>query len=64
MKARRLLWIGGLLVTLGWVLPYLMVIHVLESTFFLNFLSWGASAVGLLLGLLGSAGLIRERRKE
>jgi len=64
MKPRRLLWLGGFLVTLGWVLPYLMVIHVLESTFFLNFLSWGASAVGLLLGLLGSAGLIRERRKE
>lgn len=64
MKPRTLLWIGGCLVFLGWLLPLLMVIHVLESTFFLNFFSWGASVTGLFLGLLGSAGFVRERWKK
>jgi hypothetical protein len=32
-----------------------MVIGVLESTFFLNFLSFAASIIGLFLGLLGIA---------
>ncbi|MBI5297584.1 MAG: hypothetical protein HY869_19055 [Chloroflexi bacterium] len=64
MKPRTLFWIGGCLVFLGWLLPLLMVIHVLESTFFLNFFSWGASVTGLFLGLLGSAGFVRDRRRN
>ena len=64
MKPRTLFWIGGCLVFLGWLLPLLMVIHLLESTFFLNFFSWGASVTGLFLGLLGSAGFVRDRRRN
>ncbi|MFZ5880980.1 MAG: hypothetical protein ACOY0R_16560 [Chloroflexota bacterium] len=64
MKPRTLFWIGGCLVFLGWLLPLLMVIHVFESTFFLNFFSWGASVTGLFLGLLGSAGFVRDRRRN
>jgi hypothetical protein len=64
MKPRTLLWIGGFLVFLGWLLPLLMVIKVLESTFFLNFFSWGASVTGFFLGLLGSAGFVRDRRRN
>jgi hypothetical protein len=40
---------------LGIALPFLMVIQVLESTFFLNFFSWGASVAGLALGTIGFA---------
>jgi hypothetical protein len=40
---------------LGIILPFLMVIQVLESTFFLNFFSWGASVAGLALGTIGFA---------
>ena len=32
---------------LGILLPFLMVIQVLESTFFLNFFSWSASVAGI-----------------
>ncbi|MGB8983586.1 MAG: hypothetical protein WCC12_17085 [Anaerolineales bacterium] len=39
--------LGLALMLLGIILPFLMVIRVLESTFFLNFFSWGASAAGL-----------------
>lgn len=56
MKSPRLLLGLGLsLMLLGVILPFLMVIHVVESTFFLNFFSWGASVVGLVLGMIGVA---------
>ena len=50
---RALLIVGFFLVLFGAVAPFLIVIGVLESTFFLNFLSFGASIVGLFLGFLG-----------
>ena len=52
---RLLLSLGLLLMLLGILLPFLMVIHVVESTFFLNFFSWGASVAGLALGTVGFA---------
>jgi hypothetical protein len=52
---RSLLILGFFLVLFGAMAPFLMVIGVLESTFFLNFLSFGASVIGLFLGLLGIA---------
>lgn len=52
---RLLLSLGVFLMLLGIALPFLMVIQVLESTFFLNFFSWGASVSGLALGTIGFA---------
>jgi hypothetical protein len=64
MKSPRfLLSLGVLLMLLGIVLPFLMVIRVLESTFFLNFFSWGASVAGLSFGTVGFA-LWSRGRKE
>ena len=40
---RLMVSLGLTLMLLGIILPFLMLIHVLESTFFLNFFSWGAS---------------------
>lgn len=57
-----LLGLGLLLMVLGIVLPFLIVIKVLESTFFLNFFSWGASVGGLSLGMIGFAMYSRNRR--
>lgn len=59
---RLLLSLGLFLMLLGIVLPFLMVIQVLESTFFLNFFSWGASVVGLALGTIGFATWSKNRR--
>ena len=59
---RLLLSLGVILLLLGIVLPFLMVIQILESTFFLNFFSWGASVTGLALGTIGFAMYSRGRR--
>ena len=56
--------IGFALVVLGVVLPFLMVLHVIESTFFLNFFSYGASLLGLILGLIGSAMYVGVHKRK
>jgi hypothetical protein len=63
MSPVGLIVIGFVLSLTGAVLPFLMVIHVIPSTFFLNFFSYGASLVGLFLGIIGASYYIREKRK-
>lgn len=60
----QLIGIGFLLVLAGAVLPFLMVMRILESTFFLNFFSYAASVAGLMLGLIGTALYTSRRRRE
>ncbi len=59
---RLLLSLGLTLMLVGILLPFLMVIRVLESTFFLNFFSWGASVAGLSFGTIGFALRSGKRR--
>jgi hypothetical protein len=47
--------IGLGLVLLGVALPLLMVLDMLEPTYFLGFLSFSASLGGVLLGLVGAS---------
>jgi hypothetical protein len=61
---RLLLALGVILMLLGIALPFLMVIKVLESTFFLNFFSYGVSIAGLALGTIGFALWSRNRRGD
>ena len=60
---RLLLGLGLFLMILGIVIPFLIVIRVLESTFFLNFFSWGASVAGLFMGIIGVATWVRKRKE-
>ncbi len=53
---RQLIAVSVILLMFGCVMPFLMAIHVVESTLFLNFLSFGASVLGLFLGVAGVAG--------
>jgi len=55
--------LGFILVMLGCLGPFLMVLHVIPSTFFLNFVSYVASVLGLFLGVLGAALYARSKRK-
>ena len=60
-KPNKMILTGFVLVVLGWVLPFLMMLRVLEPSFFLSFLSYGASITGLLLGIIGSAmGMVKR----
>ena len=62
MNARLILVIGFLLIFLGGVvLPFLMVLHIVQPTFFLVFLSFTSSTIGLFLGLIGAAEYVRKR---
>ena len=56
------IFIGFILVLLGAVFPFLMVMRIIESTWLLNFFSYGASLVGLFLGFIGASMYAREKR--
>ena len=53
---KQLLVLAVFLLLFGCIMPFLMALWVVESTFFLNFLSFGASILGLFLGIAGIAG--------
>jgi len=60
----RMIILGLILLVAGIILPLLMVVKVVESTFFLNFLSYGMSMVGSVIGIAGAAFFIRFNRKR
>jgi hypothetical protein len=66
MRARpiQLIVVGFILVMLAWVLPFLMLLHVIPSTFALDFFSYAAGLVGLFMGIIGAASYysIHKRR--
>jgi hypothetical protein len=51
----RLVAIAVVLLLFGCIMPFLMVTQAVPSTFFLNFLSFAASTLGLFLGIIGIA---------
>jgi len=55
MKSPLLMLNSGVIMMMvgGVLVPFLMVIKVIESTYFLNFFSWGLSTLGLALGTVG-----------
>lgn len=59
-----LLGVGFLLLILGVVLPALMVIEIVESTFFLNIVAYSASLLGMVIGFIGSVMLFGRSRKK
>jgi len=60
----QLILLGFLLSLLGVILPFMMVLHRIPSTFFLNFFSYTASVCGLILGIAGAALYIRQSRNK
>ncbi len=55
--------IGALMMLSGWAVVFAMVLHLLESTFFLNFAAYLVSLFGVLLGLRGLLLLWTNRRR-
>lgn len=60
----RMIILGTILMVLGVILPLLMVIKVIPSTFFLNFFSYGASLSGMFLAAIGFAYRFKGKNKE
>ncbi len=60
---RVIILVAFILVLLGAVLPFLMVMRVLEASFLLAFISYATSTGGLILGVIGAAMYVRERRR-
>ena len=56
--------IGFLLVTTGLVLSWLMVLRIIPASFLVSFIAYGASILGLLVGLVGSASYVAGKRRE
>ncbi|NSW53305.1 MAG: hypothetical protein HPY85_12440 [Anaerolineae bacterium] len=65
MRPIHYILIGFVLVLAGVAFPFLMVIGVIQPSLWLNFVSYGASVVGLFLGMWGAFSYVRiERRKK
>jgi uncharacterized membrane protein YedE/YeeE len=64
LDPKILIGIGFPLLVLGFVLPMLMTMQIIPSTFFLNFFSYGASLLGLILGMLGAMSIIVRNRNR
>ena len=62
MDPRGIIALGFVLVVLGFLLPFLMLLHVIQASFLLGFLSYGASVTGLFLGVLGGVLYARTKR--
>ena len=62
-EPRFLLSLGLILLFTGWIIPLLMIMHIIPSTFFLNFVAWGASVSGLFLGFIGVATWTKLRKQ-
>ncbi|MFN2145902.1 MAG: hypothetical protein ACK2T7_11175 [Anaerolineales bacterium] len=61
---KRLILIGFILVLFGAAMPWFLVLKLVESTFWINFLTFGAQVVGLFLGVIGAAMLGVSRKKK
>ncbi len=56
-----LMMVGFLLVLIGFLVPFLTVIKIIEANLFLLLASYGASVAGLFLGVVGAAYYTRQR---
>lgn len=64
ISPRFFLILGSILLLVGWVIPLLVIMGVVESMFFLNLIGWGASVSGLFLGFLGGAMWVKMNKEE
>jgi hypothetical protein len=61
---KRLLLLSFVFLLLGVVIPFLMVMEVIESTYFLNFFSFIISFLGLVVGIIGATYYVRLNRSD
>lgn len=52
------------LLIIGVILPFMMVLELLESTLFLSFLAAASSTAGFIMGFVGIAKYVSSRRQR
>lgn len=60
----KIIGLGFTLVLLGVLIPLLIVIRVIQSTLFLNFLAYTLSTAGMIIGFIGMTFLVKVRRDK
>ncbi len=60
----RILVIGFVLVLAGVVLPFLMVMEIIESTIFMNFFAYTLSLIGIIIGGFGASMFVKFNRRK
>jgi len=61
LSPKGMMFLGVGLMILGVVLPFLMILRIIEASFWVSFLSYGGSVSGLVIAFLG---LIMYARRE
>lgn len=64
MPFNRFVVVGFVLVLVGAVLPFLIVLRYVPSTFLLNFLAYATSTVGIFLAVIGVAMHVGKARNK
>lgn len=57
----RLIILGGIMVLFGFCASFAMVLRLVDATFWLSFLAYIGSMLGVFLGLLGVLGYNSQR---
>lgn len=60
----KIILLGFVLVLVSVILPLLMVIQIIPSTIFLNFLTYTLSVAGMIIGFVGMTFIVRLRREK
>lgn len=60
----RMLVIGFIFVLAGVVLPFLMIMKVIESTIFMNFFAYTLSLIGIIIGGFGASMFVKFNRHK
>lgn len=63
-NSRNLILVALALLIIGVILPFMMVLELLESTLLLSFLSAASSTSGFILGFVGIAKYVGSRRQR
>jgi hypothetical protein len=61
LRSKKILAISLILIVIGVVLPWLMVLHLIDSTLFLNFFAYTALVAGMFLGAIGVATYMSDK---
>lgn len=64
LRTAHMMIIAFVLLLAGACVPFLMMMRIIESTFFLNFLAYIASMGGLILGIIGVVLYVNEKSDD